>query len=308
MLDNLVDLKSLSEPLVKLIETIGNGLGMAFKPLSIYLTGKADANRYLTMEKAKTEAQIYNEERMDESRFMLQERALSREARRQNNIKDVAEIAANELKGETGVSNKPVDTDWITRFFNISEDVSDDKLKIIWGKILAGEVKSPGSYSTRTLETLRNLTKDEAEIFIKACNMAVTNTNHMVINTKHEDDGKGFGLTFTEASILMEAGLLSTSFEAMLTKEADEDRISLLYQDQVILIETKKDKMRFKVLIFTNVGNEIYGIIPKTFDKEYIKSLAKYLKSNGATKVGICKYKEIDNNSLTYDINDLRPL
>lgn len=71
------------------------------------------------------------------------------------------------MEGEP-VSNNPVNKDWINRFMNIVEDISDETLHEIWGHILAREVKNPSSYSLRTLELLRNVTRDEAFLFTKA--------------------------------------------------------------------------------------------------------------------------------------------
>jgi hypothetical protein len=38
-------------------------------------------------------------------------------------------------------------------------------MKRIWGRILAGEVRGPGSFSVRCLDIVRNLSKAEAELF-----------------------------------------------------------------------------------------------------------------------------------------------
>lgn len=299
MLDNLslVDLKALSELLVKLIDTIGRGLGMTFQSLSIYLNGKAEANRYLTMEKAKTDAQVYHRETMAKSNDVLQDRIMAREAKRQNNIKDVTEVAANELNGLNNVSDKPVSEVWITRFFNTVEDVSDDELKIIWGKILAGEVKSPGSYSLRTLETLKNLSKGEAILFTKACNMAVGYGQYSIIGNRHETN-TGLGLSFDEANLLMEAGLLNSTFDAMNEISCEEGAFILVYQDYVLKITyPSHQKATTGALIFTNAANELYNIVGKFFDMPYIKRVSEYFKKRGATKFEYGKYREIKEDS-----------
>ena len=60
-----------------------------------------------------------------------------------------------ELKDETAVADKSVDIDWISRLFNIVEDIGNEEMQYIWGKILAGEIKNPGKFSLRTLDTIR---------------------------------------------------------------------------------------------------------------------------------------------------------
>ena len=80
------------------------------------------------------------------------------------NVRAIAGHAAEEL-GDTEVPNHDPDPDWTARFFDGAQDVSSEKLQKLWGKILAGEVKSPGQTSLRTLSILRDMTQQEAKDF-----------------------------------------------------------------------------------------------------------------------------------------------
>ena len=76
----------------------------------------------------------------------------------------IAGHAAEEL-GDTEVPDHEPDPDWIARFFDDAQDISSEELQKLWGRILAGEVKSPGQTSLRTLSILRNMTQEEAQVF-----------------------------------------------------------------------------------------------------------------------------------------------
>ena len=99
----------------------------------------------------------------------LEERTADRinfqEAKKQLNIESITAYAAEELKNEEPISNEPLDEDWTNRFFNIAEDISSDEMQALWGRILAGEIKEPKSYSLRTLELLKNLSKKKQKFF-----------------------------------------------------------------------------------------------------------------------------------------------
>jgi uncharacterized repeat protein (TIGR03899 family) len=101
----------------------------------------------------------------------LDKRVLARityqEEKRQTNVEQITQVAAEELSDATDKIEGDVDSDWITRFFRIAEDISSEQMQSLWGKVLAGEVKKPGSYSLRTLELLKNLSQSEAEQFVK---------------------------------------------------------------------------------------------------------------------------------------------
>lgn len=80
------------------------------------------------------------------------------------NVGAIAGHAAEELK-DKAVPDQDPNPDWTARFFDGAQDVSSEELQKLWGKILAGEVKSPGQTSLRTLAILRNMTYQEAKNF-----------------------------------------------------------------------------------------------------------------------------------------------
>ena len=65
-----------------------------------------------------------------------------------------AEAALADDPGEPP-PNKP-EEDWLFRWRDHAGSVSSDQLQAIWRRVLAGEIKTPGSYSLRTLDFLRN--------------------------------------------------------------------------------------------------------------------------------------------------------
>ncbi|MDZ7795557.1 MAG: DUF2806 domain-containing protein [Candidatus Marinimicrobia bacterium] len=75
------------------------------------------------------------------------------------------------------------------------------------GKLLAGEIKQPKSFSLRTLECLKTLSKDEALIFNKFSEYALKTYNDCFIF--NPDNGKfleQFGITFSDILLMQEAG------------------------------------------------------------------------------------------------------
>ncbi len=98
------------------------------------------------------------------------------QAKKQLNVENVTADAVEELLNDPKIKNlsneTPVDQDWITRFFQTVENIGDEDMQRLWGKVLAGEVKQPKTFSLRTLEFLKNLTKAEADLFCKIGNYA----------------------------------------------------------------------------------------------------------------------------------------
>ena len=94
----------------------------------------------------------------------IRQRIEFQERKRQENIASIVNVAASNLDNKDVPDHEP-DSDWIARFFDYAQDVSSEDMKTIWGKILSGEVETPGRTSLRTLSILRDISKRDAEIF-----------------------------------------------------------------------------------------------------------------------------------------------
>lgn len=94
---------------------------------------------------------------------------------KQRNKESVFAIAAKELK--EGVSfvdtGRVVDDDWLGEFARLAAARSNTDVQLLLGKILAGEIREPGSFSPLTLQILMTLTPSVAKTFEKLCNVAI---------------------------------------------------------------------------------------------------------------------------------------
>jgi hypothetical protein len=142
--------------------------------------------------------------------YRTQERLNFQEAKKQLNIENVTAFAAEELKNEPPVTDEPPDEDWTTRFFRIAEDISNEEMQALWGKILAGEIKQPKTYSLRTLELIRNLSKKEADTFMKVAQFAIKSGNaHYIFKTNNDDLlSKNHNVQYDDIALLTEIGLI----------------------------------------------------------------------------------------------------
>jgi len=175
------DLAGFGKATEKLIGEISKGIGTLYRPRAIRKEAEAKAYETKLLGKASAEAEAEKVRAVGlaeaEKKLVLanvdqgildraKARLVLREVQRQQNIENISEEALKVLP--TDVSPTPLSDDWRTRFFNIAEDVGDEEMQKIWGKLLAGEVTQPGSYSLRALEVLRNMSKGDAEAFQKA--------------------------------------------------------------------------------------------------------------------------------------------
>lgn len=196
--------KALSAPLTKLVEVIAAGCGKAYGPTDIRRTAKAQAEASLIL--AEAEAQ------RSEIALRAVHRLLDVEEARQKNIDAIAGIASKQLPDE--VSDVPVQQDWTARFFREAQDVSNEQMQQLWGRLLSGEVAKPGSYSVRTLAVVSNLSPHEAAKFGSVCEIVseIFGTGLFTFLTDLNSPlSRSKGLSYDVFQELEAAGLVKTS-------------------------------------------------------------------------------------------------
>lgn len=188
-----------------------------------------------------------------------------RNAVKQLNTESVTAIAAELLIKEKNISDDPVDEDWITRFFSIVEDISSEEMQLLWGKILAGEIKQPNSFSFRTLNVIRNLSKDEAETIMKVANFAFEHNRLMYLLKGNKVIMKNIGLVDSDTNLLFELGLLNPNYEFEFVSR---NKNIYLLGDKLIHGRAIDNIPHYN---FTKLGNEILKLITINPPLEYLQ-------------------------------------
>lgn len=87
------------------------------------------------------------------------------EKRKLENRMSTTKIALDELQQNPPLedADSDVEDDWLNIFARLAEDKSSEELQILFGRILSGEIRRPGSFSLRTLQLVSTLTKADAE-------------------------------------------------------------------------------------------------------------------------------------------------
>jgi len=230
---------------------------------------------------AETQQQLLTNSSLEDR---TKDRINFQEIKRQLNIENITAFAAEELRNEETVTDEPLDADWTTRFFGIAEEVSIEEMQALWGKILAGEIKQPKSYSLRTLELIKNLSKNEAEIFIKIANFSTKIGNSHFVFTGNEKilDTK-YNISYVDTALLTEIGLLQPGnfVNYQLLQTATETQHVLTSGNMIVIIKVKPNTptIEMPVLVFTNAGCELLKLLNPSAPIEYLSNIAKSIKN-----------------------------
>ena len=275
---NISDLTGFSKPIEKLIDCISKGLGNSFNPR--FTRKMADANVY-EIEKLKN---ILNDSQSEvtisrngttitlknESEKLALDYMLDKELKKLENISKIIQNTADILKDKVCVSEDSVDEDWITRFFRVAEDVTNEDMQNLWSKILADEIEKPNSYSLRTLEVVKNLSSKEAKLFTKFVNLCFKVQNEEKLRSINDIEFLiKFGITQEDMNLLEEINLVSSSLSYMIKPSK---AIHFIHCDKLLAVENKGSS---EILIW------VYTIIEKNFELSYAKNFGEYFKGKG---------------------------
>lgn len=285
--DIYIDTKAME----KLIEVVSNAIGILYEPRQLVRMAHAEAKseRIKAIEHAKTEAMLANNIEQLEQLTTIEKRLLLKETKRQENIEKIVAIAAKEIRKEPEVSEQAISPDWSTRFFDIAQDISDEQMQDLWGRILAGEIRKPGSYSLRTLDSLRSISAEEAELFEEMANFVLFDGLCFIFNGYYHRLEK-LGIMYYKIAQLIEAGFIQpgnlVSHHFYLENNQPTTHY-LTYANYMIKVEQPVNlaNLSMPVYILTQMGREIYELIQPKPNLDYLSQIAEYLKKNKDIKI-----------------------
>ncbi|GAA4327514.1 DUF2806 domain-containing protein [Pontixanthobacter gangjinensis] len=269
-------------PIEKLIETVSQGIGVLYEPRRIKKKADAEAYRLEKLEEAKAKGLILKSDAEFEIIDRARERFAHKEINRQINLESIVEKSSKHLS--ESVSEEPVDDDWRTRFFNKAQDVSNEEMQEIWGKILAEEVTQPGRISFRTLEVISNLSKKEAEIFERSCKLAVN--GGMILKADDNNAFDDYGINYSDLLVLRSAGLIYDSDNLIVKFKTNKlvNGVLLNYGKTIFIASKGSDtEITFNQVKFTPAGNELMQIISAEKNLDYLYYFKKKKEEQGFT-------------------------
>ena len=185
-------------------------------------------------------------------------RFFNEEVRRQQNLEDVFEFADEELSKNQERAAKTVDENWAYRFVNLAKDITENDLKRYWGRLLAGEIESPGTFSYRILLLLSQLSRNEIErikIIFRYALFSDVYEKAQILKTKDYDP-----IGMSDLLFMQDLGLISTEKITLNYKDLNYGAQNYLvfYRNGIgIVFSTNKRIISFPIHKLTNIGREL---------------------------------------------------
>ncbi|MBI4782503.1 MAG: DUF2806 domain-containing protein [Oscillatoriophycideae cyanobacterium NC_groundwater_1537_Pr4_S-0.65um_50_18] len=229
----------------------------------------------------------------------------------QINLDKICEVAAqeiysaaeqNENSGKEDEEALQISDDWIDSFRKEACGKSSEEMQILFGKILAGEIKQPDSFSIRTVRIMGQLDSRAASLFRLLCSLCVTLGHQDVILDSRVPSLGGnaaqnflqhYGLSFANLNVLEEYGLIISDFNSYIDYRATIARnnmvgVALKYSNTYWgLVPANIDDwplekdLRVHGVQLSNSGKELLKIVEIEPNEQYASALNAYFLNMG---------------------------
>ena len=180
---------------------------------------------------------------------------------------------------------RPVDDDWLFRWRDAASMVSSEELQSLWGRVLAGEIKSPGSFSLRTLDFLKNISHNEALNIAKLAPFVLDNdfifrSDDKLLNS--EGIKFGFLLDLQNLGITCGVDVAGLKIE-FVSNDPDKFRHAFVSHTRVLIVthEDASEKLELKIYGLTSLGKQIFKLGIFEPHENYLRSVGQAICSQG---------------------------
>ena len=174
---------------------------------------------------------------------------------------------------------------WLTAVSKVAPD--DHERRSWWSRLLAGEIRQPGSYSLRTLAVMDVLSTEEARLFSRLSSYVWTfNPDLHTLITPIVGSSLWIPNT-VEWSMLEAAGLVTHSATGLNINLSKGDRFTIMLGTTQVVLDAQNDAiLPMGDYLLTEAGQEIWRLTEPRVDPVYLaRLLAEWKKHSNAVVV-----------------------
>ena len=287
-----------------------------------HLEGVADEKRAFAEARVKlietTASQIAREIKVDkEYALIAAQRYGQKILREQVNLDLISEEAARQLKdtndAHTSEEVGQIDDDWLNHFEKEACQRSTEDMQLLFGKILAGEIRRPSSFSIKAVKIMGEIDTVSANLFKRLCSMCIVlrilDTNQILDARVVSLSGNAahnalqeYGLGFDELNILHEYGLIISDYNSWrkgtVSAVGKDNDVELVFSYQntewdVLPEGDQKDRQELTLhgVALSKAGRELLNIVEIEPIENYTNDLTEFFAKKKIKMVPISPKK-----------------
>ncbi len=269
---NLINLEKITEPAADVINNFIDKLSSAIG----WLVTPKDIKPYILEANKSLIQEIANNDSINPIERAVVINNYKRIIKEYSSQIDIVQIALENLKSDS--KPEEVKNDWITFFFDKAKNVTEDDMKLIWGKILAGEFNEPGTYTKQFLHTMSIMDSSLAKKFQKirssffysppSLYAFIYRTND-ILNIKNIKRYQEIGIFISDFRELDNLGLIQyrfSDFHTLVIKNK-----VFYYGNKIIKLNTDKRSIALGNVALTNIGKQLCRISPVVYEDKILE-------------------------------------
>ena len=201
-----------------------------------------------------------------------------------------ADAAANDLEAE-------IDEDWMNQFARYAEDASSERLQQVWGRVLAGEVRKPGSFSRHTLRFIAELDKETAE----NCELI---GRHVVgawlLKSGQWNEGKLFLVSVDLQRLGIIEGIGFSGPQQNYTLDANGNAAIAGKAWGLLVRGTPGTKLSFPVFVLTRLGQQVMSLLNVADEVASLREIEGQLNKSGLQLILLGRVTQLSDNQVTF--------
>lgn len=228
---------------------------------------------------------------IEEAAYISNSHKIIKEYSRQNNI---VQHAINHLKeNNLSVSAETAENseELFSIFFDKAKHIASDDMQRLWGRILAGELSSPGSVTKQLLHTMSIMEREQARAFSKLCTHTVSFSNKLFMLCNLKKEGTYWNSKNIDLDVVLELEALglvtfeSTEFIYQFNTPIDNLGVRT-YRGDILELSINNNKITtiaFGNLSFTKTGLSLYNAIEHFYNSTDATFYVEYFTKRGFT-------------------------
>ena len=221
-------------------------------------------------------------------------------------------------------TEQSIDDDWFNIFEKEASQKSSKDMQLRFGRVLAGEIEKPGSYSIKAVKLLGELDQNTAALFKSLCSACVVLERHydqhildIRVSSLGGNAGQNvlgkYGLGFDQLNILNEYNLIISDYNSQFpyySSIVDERSMGspFWHQGRYWILEPlpKWDRsqwLQFKLsgVAFSRVGRELFYIVDQDPLPKYTQELNNFFSKQNLAMVEV-SINRFGNGTWNYSI------
>lgn len=227
--------------------------------------------------------------------------------REQINLDSVSEVAAEEIRRNVAEETSqpendapPISEDWLNEFEKEASQKSTEEMQQLFGRILAGEIQRPSSFSIRTLKLVGELDSRAARRFQQLCSLCISvRAGEQIVDARvpsltgnaGRNSLQEYGLSFDQLNLLHEYGLIIPDYNSYFdyrfaVANADNATIGFHHQSGLWGLIPKGEwesssELRVHGVALSRAGRELSSVVDLVSADTYTTALGEYFDKRG---------------------------